>query len=469
MTGVFVDRSLEAVYDQCFDTLAQTPQSAPSARPRFCSERPALIITIVLGVLTLAVLVLAFFASKFWHWAHVLVLVAFYFSVVGYSLLAARSLGARLQYQEQQSKALADLDTAQHVNDALLRGTEDRSLMTKLRVELPEGANEIDGVVQLGHEFRMLNRMRGRVWRNATPITDVDTETGAVSIGVPVPVQPADGETAEAEAPAGLPSLGLQPGAIVYVFEQGPLDGVEGGEPREYLGEFRVEDTQNREATLVPLDQLTLDPYAAERLIESDGPWIVYESMPADDRALFASLEEERLRALLPEATIEEYLRDGTPSTPDDPPERLQGLDADGDPVLPDEVDEKAVSYRYRRQLRDYALLLNGLEKDRAELVAREQAYESDIAKLEEALEGARQLEVYRRDELRKWQADFAAVEKERRVLDAHAETLLAQVDNARRLLDDTLKTNAKLAAVRASKTGSLLAVPAGSLDRNAL
>ncbi|TWU00723.1 hypothetical protein Pla108_16750 [Botrimarina colliarenosi] len=441
-------------------------------------------IQILIGVLTLVVLVGAFLASKKWHWAHVLVLVAFYFASVGYAILAARSLNTRLEYQEKLAKAEENYEQQVDLNDGLLRGTSVPKVVNQLAARDVLAAQEteaVPGTVELEHKLRLLSRDRGRVWRFASPTGPPDPQTSVVEVRFPVrpsvlnaPAEgeeaPLEGEEAAAEQPSGPPpSLGLETDAIVYVFEQGPLEGTEESKPNHYIGEFRVDAVAGRTAKLEPLDQLELDPVATERLLSSRGPWIVYESMPADDRELFAGMDDETLRRLLPESVVEQYLRDGTPAQPDDPEDRLVSVDADGHVVPPDDPEGKGVAKQYRRQMRDYTLLLNDLEAERAELVAREQAMTADIAKLEEALANAEKIKAYREEELAKWQADLAAVERERKAIEAHEAALRAQVANAQRLLAETLKENAQLASMRATERGVLVPFGSGALDIDAL
>jgi hypothetical protein len=450
-----------------------------------------LIVTILLGVLTLFVLVGAFFASKSWHWAHVLVLVAFYFAAVGYALLAAKSLDTRLTFQKQLADAEKSLEQEVVLNDALQRGTQDPQLIGQLagrEILAAQDTEEFPGVVQQEHELRMQNRSRGRVWRDAFPQGAPDPQTGAVVVGfnekraagaaaeeesIEGEEAPIEGEEAPAE-PASRTPLELEPDSIVYVFEDGAQEGGEGGATNQFLGEFRIEsvDPAARTAVLEPLDHLETDPYATDRIIKStqrNARWIVYRTMPADDRDLFAGMDEETLRKLLPEQVVEEYLRDGTPAEPDDPEERLVSIDADGNVVPPDDAEEKGVSKIYRRRMRDYALMLNNFEAKRAELVSRRLALESDIAKLNTSLKGAKELTAYREQELAKWQADFAAVERERQAIGKHKAALLAQVENARKLLDQTLEQNAQLASARLTERGALTPIGPGELDVDAL
>lgn len=426
-------------------------------------------------MITLAALVLAFLASKYWHWAHVLTLVAFYFATVGFLFLAAQTLSLRLEWQQKYTSTNEQLEEQVELSQALSRGSEEPGIANRLAaagVNLPEGADGVRGITRARHLVTLKNRARGRVWRDARPIGVVpETQMVQVDFSIrqpePSPDQaPIDGEPA---APAGPPpALGMEVGSIVYVFEQGPLQGAGDNPPNQFLGEFRVDAVEGRQAQLQPLDQFELDPQAQQRYLNSQGPWIIYQSMPADDRSLFAGMNEEQLRALLPESTVQEYIRDNTPSTPDDPPERLVGVDADGNLLPPDQIDQAARTI-YRRQLRDYAFLLDDLEKERAQLVAREQAITEDLAKLAIAQQGAEKIRQYRTAERDKWRSDLAAVERELAAIQKLVTQLQQQAQNAKQLLATTLQSNARLAAVKAERSGVLTPVGPGALDIDAL
>lgn len=451
-----------------------------------------MIVTILLGVVTLAVLVLAFLASKVWHWAHVTVLVLFYFAAVGYAVLGARSLEVRIKHQQGYAKQLVQFEEQQILNEALERGATEAQggLINKLSgreiliaQEAAEKNEAMPSAGDLEHQLRMISRVRGRVWRFVQPIS-IDPETSGIKVGFPIAPPTAANEEPEPEAaeqPAGPPpAVGLETNSIVYVFEQGPVEGTEQDQaPNRYLGEFRVSDPEGRTAVLNPLDQLPLDEVATDRIQQSRAPWIVYETMPADSRDLFGEVDsetqrfkpfdEEVLRRLLPEGTVTEYLRDGSESTPDDPPQRVEGIDEEGKFVADNDPKRKVVRRLYRRRLRDYAFLLNDFERERAALVARKQALETDIASLTIALSDAKATEQYRREELAKWRTDLDAVERDRRAIETHVAALQRQVANARNLLDQTLQENAQLAVSRSEKSGSLVPMGSGSIDIDAL
>ena len=408
-----------------------------------------MIVPILLGVLTLVVLIAAFLASKYWHWAHVLTAVALYFATAGYLILLSQEQSLRWKHREAEAKALRDLER-----------------ITQQTRALTGGSDELMGVRELAHQVQMLNRQRGRVWRGAVPTSEVDLATGQVRVGFPMPRQePSEDEFAEQPEPVEPSPLTLRPDAVLYLFGQGEasLDGQGTG---QYLGEFLVKEVNGREALLEPITPLALDNVAAERLINHRGPWIVYESMPIDSYERFAGFTPEELQQLLPASVVEEYTRHGGESQPDDDEFRLEGLNADGQPVG---QDEEPVKFRYRRMLRDYSYLLHDLDQEHGELIALVQAATADLEKLQNALESGRRLQSFREEEKRMLQSDQALLERGTEAIRQHAEGLQSQVDKARRLLDEMLRENAEIAKQIAEAQGDLTPVASGALDIDAL
>lgn len=433
-----------------------------------------MIVAILLGVLTLVVLVGAFLASKRWHVGHVLAVVGFYFASVAFLYLGAQTLKARNGLQKQVTTSEQRLVTTTDAVDALAVGTRVPALVNRLRrdLEVPDGADEIESVERLAHNLRLTSRARGRVWRGAVPAGEVDQTNGSVRVGFPAAAPPAQqtdefGDPIEAEPaePAAAGRLDLESNAVVYLFEERAQQ-----RSPEYLGEFLVKevDAEGRTALLEPLGQLDLDTYAANRLLGSAGPWSVYETMPADSRDLFAELDEEQLRQLLPEAAIEEYLRDGTPAEPDDNPERHVDLDADGQPI-PAESDIEPVSQEYRRLVRDYAFLLADSDQAFAELVALVKGATVEVARLEAALASAERLGEFRKQQISMLTSDLRSVEKDRAAINEHLEQLNRQLGQAEQLLTALLEENAALASQIASARGPMTPVVSPALDIDAL
>lgn len=414
----------------------------------------------MLGVIILATLVLAFLASKRWHWAHVLTVVGLVFASLGYVLLATVTLKPRLANQRKAEQNEERLVQIEKLNSALTRGTDNSGLLSQLggrEVNVPEEAEEIQSVTDLEHRIQMLNRVQGRSWINAQP-QGVDQQTGQVRVGIEFP-QP----------------LGIDEGAILFAFEQGapaPNDPASG---RQYLGEFRVVAVADQIVTLEPV--LNMDGREAQRLTKSSGPWQLYETMPADNYDLFSqaksddeiypSLTDEQLKSLFPADVVDAYLRDGSEWKVDDGVETKEGYNADGNLVGPSEWGS-AVKFLYRRQLNDYSISFQELAKDRIETLAGIQAVEQDIAKLNTSLAAAKKIQEALVQLQNKLNTDLDGSQRDLQAVEQHLAQLNAQLAKARTLLAQTLATNAALVDELASIQGGI-GSGRGALDVDAL
>ena len=63
----------------------------------------------------------------------------------------------------------------------------------------------------------------------------------------------------------------------------------------------------------------------------------------------------------------------------------------------------------------------------------------------------------------------LAAVDRDREAIERHAAALQSQVERARRLLDETLRTNEQLASARLERRGRLVPFESGGIDIDAL
>ena len=388
------------------------------------------LITISLAVILLATLVLAFLAAKTWHWAHVLVVVGLAFSSLGYVMLLTPSMRERIKWQKQFVEAEAKLQQQLPLVNAIQRGTSDAALLRQLVNAGLEGpgegeAEEIDGVWTLTEKVRVANRLRGRLWIDAVPDAP-DAATGEVTVSIDNPNP-----------------LGIDEGALLFVFEQGAPSPNSPANGAQYLGEFRVTGLGEQQVTLAPV--LKLDQQQAERLLNSRGPWILHETMPVDDQRLFVDLSEDQLRELIPEEVIEEYLREGTSWTDDDGEETKRGFNDDDLEVGPDDWDQ-AVRFVYQRQLRDYSAEFQQLASERIQLLADIQALEADNAKVATALKGAQQVVKLREEHGGNLRHDREGTLRDLQAVEKYLAALQRQVNKAERLLAQTLAANEELA-----------------------
>ncbi|MEM6330275.1 MAG: hypothetical protein AAF790_08505 [Planctomycetota bacterium] len=421
-----------------------------------------------IAVFSILAIVAAIFGAKHWHWFHVTVVALLFFTTLGYAVLAAQAYRARTKFMKQERDARQQLEPLQELNAAIARGTTNAAVINRLRSRelAPKEAPIVEGadatrmvsLAELKHQLSLASRRAGRVWRDAQPQGAPNPQTGQITVGIEQPVP-----------------LGIEVGAVLFAFEQGPANTQNPNQGRQYVAEFRVTDVSGQQVTLEP--SLTLDPREAMRLTRSQGPWSLYETMPGDSHALFAGMTDEELRQLMPAGSVEAYLRDGTPWTVDDGEETKEGRDEEGNIVGIDDWDD-TTRFVYRRQLRDYAYLFNNLAKRRIEMIATAQALKEDNAKLQATLASARKLGKQAQQEQGKLKSDLAGVQNDLRAAEAHLAGVTRQADRGQRLLALTIAANSELAGrltmLQQQLAGGidLETVPAPSrpaLDRDAL
>jgi hypothetical protein len=232
---------------------------------------------------------------------------------------------------------------------------------------------------------------------------------------------------------------------VVTLFEAGePQLPDEQGRPRgpQYLGRFRVTQASGQTATLQP--SLPMDDYERGRLAASRGPWIMYDTMPADRYEVFAGMSEQELRQKLPPGSVEEYIRHGKEPGPDDPELRQAGFDEAGKRLPPDQLGE-AARREYHRRLRDYALEFDALSQRRVNLLVSIEAGQKDLERLQSALASANELKAFREDVNAKLNTDLAGLAKEREAIDRHLAQVKQQLARGEQLLADALRRNSEL------------------------
>ena len=286
--------------------------------------------TVAIQIGLAVALLLSFFASflsaKTWKIGQILLVFMVIVASGFFWYLAAATLKIQHSYGALVNKLEAELATEQKASQVLKDGAsaagKDEAVLAALRQE-----NEAftAGLRELEVELHNATVGRGRVWTGVRPNAPAADGTTTVAIETPAP-------------------HGLHAKSVVYVFEEGTVaDGA------NYLGEFVVTEAGEGVATLTPAISFT--PAAQERLNNSNSDWIVYELMPVDRHDIFTVLPADELRALLPERSVEEYLKDGQPAEADDP----------ADLVVTRKVDGEEQQF-YQRRLRDYATQFHELQ-----------------------------------------------------------------------------------------------------------
>jgi hypothetical protein len=388
----------------------------------------------VLIGLILASFIIAFFSAKTWHWGHVIVVLGIVLATGGFFILAAETLRINSVYRTAIKNKTTQLEDVTVRNDALEKGTDDATVISKLasetepEVAMPENAESIPSLSDLDHQLLIAKRLRGRVWRKVAP-AGADPANAGMKI------------TFQGPAPAG-----LSPETIVYVFEEGePQLPAADGSPQgpQYLGEFRVAAVSGQQATIVPIE--AMDEFEQRRLTSSRGPWSLYETIPPDRYEVFAGKNEAELRKKLPAQSVEEYIRHGKEAAAADDETRKLYVDETGLP-LPADKQASAAKVLYQRRLRDYAVEFDELSNRRLDMEVTRSAVRKDIDRLTAALASAKELQAFRQKEVERLKLDLTGVTKERVAIQKHLAQIRQQVANLQKQLAETLRLNSELA-----------------------
>ncbi len=385
-------------------------------------------VLLILGILGMILFLVALVMSyKSWRW-HTLLLVWLVFSAACVAMwMSVETLKVHQSWRE----ILHVNDRNQSPNQPLAGLIEKTEKLRQENHELEFGVEDergriiAPGIGQFELKLATLLLDRGRMWPDAKPV-----EMSAEDV-VTVEFDQSQTYRLEKELP-------------VYVFSSDPF--LTGG---RYLGMFQVTEVTGNQAaegeepsaaagslraTLRPQWPVAEEEHdRLQNSVENEERWTIYDKMPVDRHLVFAGLEavdleieEEpfdamdratRLRKILPQRTVQEFIDDYQPARPEHPPARIEdlvefledypddedeparfiegqqvwlpkkGVESDRnirDPVtggtievralpkisalLEDEVIERVDedgSPRYSRQLRDYAHLFRDMHRER--------------------------------------------------------------------------------------------------------
>ena len=397
-----------------------------------------MVFPIILGLLLLGSFIACYFSSKYWHWAHVLLTETVFLLGLAFLILAGEVVRIQKFYGAQNQANLKQIERLEPQVLALKFGTEDGGVISQLEnAEIPvqttgDGEDEPSRMLSVGdleHQLGMVNRLRGRAWRDVELGQIVDPEKLIISLRVPAPNP-----------------HGIDQDLIVYVFEQGDA-GPASERGKQYIGEFRVVNVADDQIQLQPASRF--DQRSRDRLGQTQAPWILYENMPIDEHPdgrleIFTGTTPEELQRMLPAESIEEYVRHGGPAQPGDDEWHRTGYDENGALVKPDDWNA-STQFKYRRALRDYNSIFQ-------ELAKRFTQMQADIAKLTQGnqqlagtLASAKKLQQMGEAYQAKLQNDLAGATRDRQAIDAHKNQVETQLANARALLDDLVNQNAAM------------------------
>ncbi|HBJ34753.1 MAG TPA: hypothetical protein DDZ51_08320 [Planctomycetaceae bacterium] len=289
----------------------------------------------LLAFLVILVLAFGFFMWKSrdtWRWFHITT--ASFALLLGIVLLfptagTLKSRSAWHKVKEDLETQLARLESEQFT----------------LKHGEPPDSPEGNGALVLKERLNRFSLEAGRRWQNlraqagASP-TSVTLVRSAPPADLPPGMEAAEPPADPAAAPVAAGAAGNLPlipqGLVVYGFAETPVEGISVPVPTFYLGEFRVTASTPTQVTVEATAVLETPQIQAITSGQASS-WSLYELLPLDsheiflrpqtavsDNAIFGDVDNDLVRGSLSrgvtEATIEKYLRDGTPSSPDDPP-----------------------------------------------------------------------------------------------------------------------------------------------------
>ncbi len=255
-------------------------------------------------------------------------------------------------------------------------------------------AEGIRGVRQVKLDLHKLLLDRGRVWRNVAPGAP-NPQTGAIMCTTDLPNP-----------------NGIAVKTVLQVFEQAPV--AEGG---RYLGEFIVTAKADKQLELQPAVKLTAEE--TEQLTQSRGPWVLRDVVPVDEHEIFAGLDEARIRAMFPEATVDEYLKHG---------------------------QKGPGGEMYTRQLRDYGVLLTCYHQHRAVLRELLEAAKRDNQYLQAALADAKRQQQFRNEDFDRLKSLFTEETRQLDAVKSHLEAVQDKLAQLRNGVDQLIEANQQTA-----------------------
>lgn len=364
-----------------------------------------LIVQIVLGLLLLGGFAGIYLSSKNWHWTQLVLVMFTFFAAIGFLVLGAETV-----------RIHKNVRGGLHNLEKRIADTEQRN------ATLVNGSGDTLGIPALENRLRILTRERGRVWRGVMPAGQLDAQ-GRVTVDITTP------------SPHGLTK-----DTILYVFETGNPNNDNRADGPQYLGELRVLDAQADGVTLAPV-QLTSN---IQRLAASEGPWSLYETMPADRYRLFAGLPEDQLRAMLPAESVEEYIRHGSKAEPDDDEWHIAGYDEDGQRVARNSINADTTK-EFHRGLNNYAFIFNTLSADTIVTLAQMAAVQADIQKLQQAQESAIKTGEFRQEQIDTVSLDLAGMQQDRAAIEAHLSGVRTRLEEFEKHIESYRQANSDL------------------------
>ncbi|HEX3726725.1 MAG TPA: hypothetical protein VHV08_10805 [Pirellulales bacterium] len=238
----------------------------------------ALVFEIVLGVLILASFAIAYMSTRTWPIYQVVLAEFVFLGALAFMYLGARTLATHNAWRKLVREREQQLESVQKQIDELERGGP---------VDAATGQPNPKGIQQLTVDLERLAMDRGSVLYDVA----VDgVKDGAVQLTLKSP------------------DHGLVPNTVLFAFDQSPI--AQGG---RYQGEFKISSVADNSPAIQIVPNLPLTDAQTKALAAAKGPWTLYETMPIDDAAMLAALDEPTRAALLPKESLAEYAKADRP------------------------------------------------------------------------------------------------------------------------------------------------------------
>ena len=284
-----------------------------------------IILWVVLFLFLVSFFVVVWKAARDWRWYNLVAVCITMLLCVIFVFPTAGVLKSRAAWHQTREKLEVRAASVEAEQQALKYGD-------------PNDPSAGEGLVSLDQKLSKLGIEAGRRWRNLQ-LQNAGNNNGTLNIVLGTPPQGPEGVAGVpvADDPAAAPAdpQALVPETmVVYAFAETPNEQ-QILIPTFYLGEFRVDKSSPTQVTLVPTGDLEPNQLQAisggqarswslYELLPLDGhqPFIAEGSVPSDEN-FFGRVDEELVRRLLAKAspaTINDYLRDGSRATQDDPP-----------------------------------------------------------------------------------------------------------------------------------------------------
>jgi hypothetical protein len=231
-----------------------------------------MVLLVILGVAILASFFVAYMSAQNWPIYQAVLVVFIFLGAVVFFYLGVRTLATHKAWRNLVQRRQEELANWE-------------SQILPLRGGISPQGQAVEGEIpRLKNELEKVTNVRGGVYYDVT--ADVKDKVVQLTFKAPEP--------------------GLVPNTVLFAFDQKPRS--EGG---RYLGEFKVVAAPEGNPTVQIAPTLPLSDAQTKQLAAAlPGTWTLYTTMPPDEAAVFAGLDDAARQALLPPQSAADYARE---------------------------------------------------------------------------------------------------------------------------------------------------------------